>query len=159
MGDELRKFWGRWNVQEPNGKKRQQKRQLQKSLTIRGVNQKIPTKGGSLKKYWDRIKQYKQNRSFHHPHKKERKFWQQAGRQGIKKISYWRRKKQNKTWCKIRRREKTKRKYCRDNIKEELEEFEGSPEAKIQLEWPGGTLKKIQNHKMPGHDGIHGFWF
>ena len=40
----------------------------------------------------------------------------------------------------------------------ELEELEEGPKAEIQIDVLKTTLI-ISNWKMPGHDGIHGFWF
>ena len=46
-----------------------------------------------------------------------------------------------------------------NHITRELEEREEGPKAEIHTDLPKRTLKKVSNWKMPGHDGIHGFWF
>ena len=45
------------------------------------------------------------------------------------------------------------------SMKNELQGTEEEPEAEIHLESLSGSLKKIENWKVLGHDGIHGFWF
>ena len=46
-----------------------------------------------------------------------------------------------------------------NNIARELEELEEGPRADIHIDLLKTTQKGIPNWKMPGHDGIHGFWF
>ena len=54
------------------------KRQLKKKITIQleDINQKVQVKEGRLKRYRQRVKQYRQNRTFQN---NERKFYQQLG--------------------------------------------------------------------------------
>ena len=47
-------------------------------MRLKEINQKILAKEGRLERYQDRVKQYKQNRSFQNY---GRKFYQQAGRE------------------------------------------------------------------------------
>ena len=46
-----------------------------------------------------------------------------------------------------------------NDMTRELEGLEEGPKAEIHINLLKKTLKKISNWKMPGHDGIHGFWF
>ena len=46
-----------------------------------------------------------------------------------------------------------------NNITRELEGLEDGPEIEIHVDLLKTTLKRISNWKVPGHDGIHGFWF
>ena len=41
----------------------------------------------------------------------------------------------------------------------ELKGLEEAPKAEIHIDLLKSTLKKVSNWKMPGHDGIHVFWF
>ena len=63
--------------------KKTTKRQPQTSLKtqLEDINQKIFAKDGTLKRYRDKIKQYKQNRIFQ---SNEKKFYQQVSREYIK---------------------------------------------------------------------------
>ena len=45
-----------------------------------------------------------------------------------------------------------------NDMKKELHGLEERPEANFLLELLQATFKKAQNLKMPGHNGIHGFW-
>ena len=45
-----------------------------------------------------------------------------------------------------------------DNREKEFQGFKEVLET-IILESPRATLKKVPNWEMPGHDGIHVFWF
>ena len=46
-----------------------------------------------------------------------------------------------------------------NNITRELEGVEDGPKAEIYINLLKTTLKRMPNWKMPGHDGIHSFWF
>ena len=44
-------------------------------------------------------------------------------------------------------------------MKKKLHGFDESPEVDIHRESLRVALKRIPIWKMPGHDGLHGFWF
>ena len=46
-----------------------------------------------------------------------------------------------------------------NNITRELEGLEEGSKMEIHIDLLKTTPKRISNWKMPGHDGIHGFWF
>ena len=46
-----------------------------------------------------------------------------------------------------------------NNITRKLDGLEEGPKTEIHIDLFKTTLKRISNRKMPGHDGIHGFWF
>ena len=53
----------------------------QEKIQLEEINQKLPAKGGRLKRYRQRVKQYRQNQTFQ---SNKRKFYQQLGRDGMK---------------------------------------------------------------------------
>ena len=44
-------------------------------------------------------------------------------------------------------------------MRRELEGLEEGSKVEIHIELLEKTLRTISNWKIPGHDGIHGFWF
>ena len=46
-----------------------------------------------------------------------------------------------------------------NNTTRELEGLEEVPKMEIHIDLLKTTLKRISNWTVPGHDGIHGFWF
>ena len=114
-------------------------------------------KEGGLKRYRQRVKQYRQNKTFQN---NERKFYQPLGGSDMKiyqqpdiketerfSTKIWQPKKHNKNaeWI--------------NNITRELEGLEEGPKMEIHIDLLKTTLKRISNWKAPGHDGIHGFSF
>ena len=63
-------------MQEYVGTKRKKATQLVQSIEHQEINQEVLPKEGSLKRYRDRIKQYRRNRAFQN---NERIFYQQVG--------------------------------------------------------------------------------
>ena len=51
------------------------------TIQLEEIKQKVMAKEGRLKKYWERVKQYRQNRIFQN---NERKFYLQVGEDGTK---------------------------------------------------------------------------
>ena len=67
-------------------------------MQLEEINQKVLTKEGRLKSYRDKIKQYRQNRTFQ---KYERKFFQHVGGELAKTYQEPDAREANKFWSKI----------------------------------------------------------
>ena len=129
----------------------------QEKLTIQleGIYQKVLAKEGRLKRYQQRVKQYRQNRTFQN---NERKFYQQL--EGDKAYQQLDPKETQQFWTKIWQPKKHNEKAeWINHITRELEELEESPKGEIHTDLLKTTIKKVSNWKTPGHDGIRGFWF
>ena len=119
------------------------------------VNHKVLAKEGRLKRYRQRVKQYRQNRTFQN---NERKFYQQLGEHDIKTYQQPDAKETERFWTKIWQPKKYNEKAeWINNMTRELEGLEEGSKAEIHIELLKKTLKKISKSKTPGHDGIHGF--
>ena len=122
----------------------------QEKLTIQleEIYQKVLAKEGRLKRYRQKVKQYRQNRSFQN---NERKFYQQLEGYDNKTYQQPDAKKTQRFWTKI----------CppKNIMKRELEELEEGLKAEIHTDLLKTTLKKLSNWETPANDGIHGFWF
>ena len=133
------------------------KKQHKKKWQLEQINQKELAKDGRLKDIEIKVKQYRKNRTFQN---NEKKFYLQIGGDDKKKYQqpdareakqFWRKKWQP--------REYTKKAEWASNMGKELERLEEGPKAKMQIDSPRTTIKKIPNWKTSVHDGIHGFWF
>ena len=110
-----------------------------------------------LKRYRQRVKQYRQNGSFQN---NERKFYQQLGGSDTKTYQQPDAKETERFWTKIWQPKKhNENTEWINNITRELEGLEEGPKTEIHIDLPKTTIKRISNWKAPGHDGIHGFWF
>ena len=120
------------------------------TVQLEGINQKVLAKEERLKRYLQRVKQYKQNRTFLN---NKRKFYPKTYQQPDAKETehFW-----TKIWQPKKHNEKAE---WINNMTRELERLEEGPKGEIHIELLKKTLKKISNWKTPGHDGIHGFWF
>ena len=117
----------------------------------------MQVKEGRLKRYRQRVKQYRQNRTFQN---NERKFYQQLGGHDTKTYQQPGAKETEQFWTKIWQPKKHNEKA--EWINNKTRELEGLEEARKQKYTSNDskkTLQKISNWKTPGHDGIHGFWF
>ena len=123
------------------------------TVQLEEINQKILAKEGRLKRYAQRVKQYRQNKTFQ---KNKMKFYQQLGGSDTKTYQqpdakenerFWEPKKHNENGDWI------------NNITRELDGLEEGPKMEMHVDLLKTTLKRISNWKAPGHDGIHGFWF
>ena len=107
-----------------------------------------------LKRHRQRVKQYRQNRTFQ---KNERKFYQQLGGSDTKTYQQPDIKETERFWTKIWQPKKhNENAESINNITRELEE---GPRMEIHIDLLKTTLKRISNWKAQSHDGIHGFWF
>ena len=124
---------------------------------MRKKKQKFLAKEGRLKRYRQRVKQYRQNRTFQN---NERKFYQQLGGHDTKTYLQSDTRETERFGTKIWKPKKhnEKAEWINDMTRE-LEGLEEGPKTEIHIELLKKTLKKISNWKTPGHDGIHGFWF
>ena len=109
------------------------------TIQIEEINQKE----GRLKRYRQRVKQYKQNRAFQN---NERKFYQQLGGHDTKTYQQPDPKETERFWTKIWQPKKHNEKSEWINtMTRELEGFEEDTQAEIHIELLEKTLKKISN--------------
>ena len=144
-----------WNMREQKGKK---KKTREKIIQLEGINQKVLAKEGRIKRYRQRVKQYRHHKTFQN---NERKFYQQLGGGDMKTYQLPDAKETQRFWTKIWQQKKKhdKRDEWINDITRERERLEEGPKAEILIDLLKTTLKRIPNWKTPGHDGIHGFWF
>ena len=127
------------------------------TVQLKEINQKVLAKEGRLKRYWQRVKQYRQNRTFQN---NERKFYQQLGGSDTKTYQQPDAKETERFWTKIWQPKKhSENAEWINNITRELEGLEEGLKMEIHVDLLKTTLKRISNWKAPGHDGIHGFCF
>ena len=120
------------------------------TVQLEEINKKVLAKEGRLKRYRQKVKQYRQNRTFQN---NKRKFYQQLGGHDTKTYQQPDAKETEQFWTKIWQPKK------HNDTTRQLEGLEEGPKAEIHIELLKKTLKKISNWKTPGIDGIHGFWF
>ena len=126
-------------------------------VQLEEINQKVLAKEGRLKRYRQRVKQYRQNRTFQN---NERKFYQQLGGSDTKTYQQQDAKETERFWTKIWEPKKhNENAEWINNITRELDGLEEDPKMEIHVDLLKITLKRISYWKAPGHDGIHGFWF
>ena len=114
-------------------------------------------KEGRLKRYQQRVKQYRQNKTFRN---NERKFYQQLGGSDTKTYQQPDAKETERFWAKIWESKKhNENAEWINNITRELDRLEEGPKIEMHVDLLKTTRKRISNWKAPGHDGIHGFWF
>ena len=126
------------------------------TIQLEEISQKCLAEEGRLKRYRQRVKQYKQNMTFQN---NERKFYQRLGEYDTKTYQQPDAKETERFWTKIwpPKKHNEKAEWI-NNMTRELGLEEGLKE-KIQIELLKKTPKKISNWKTPGKDRIHGFWF
>ena len=131
-------------------------------MTIRldRINQKELMKEGRLKRYQDRVKQYRQNRTSLN---NKKQFYRKVGRDSMKTYQQPDAREAKQFWSKIwQPREHNKKAKQISNMGKELKGLKEGPKAKIDIDLlylTILTIKEILNWKTPGHDGIHRFWF
>ena len=114
-------------------------------LQLKEINQKVLVKEGRLKRYRQRVKQYKQNRTFQN---NERKFYQQLGGHDTKTYQQRDPKETEHFWTKIWQPKKHNEKAeWINNMTTELEGLKEGPKGEIHIELLKKTLKKISNWK------------
>ena len=127
------------------------------TVQLEEINQKILAKEGRLKRYRQRVKQYRQNRTFQN---NERKFYQQLGGSDTKTYQQPDAKETERFWAKIWEPKKhNENAEWINNITRESDGLEEGLKIEIHVDLLKTILKRISNWKAPGHDGIHGFWF
>ena len=112
-----------------------------KKSTKTGRNDKVLAKKGKLKRYREKAKQCRQNRTFQN---NERKFYQQPDAKEAKR--FW-----SKIW---QPRELNKKAEWISNMSKDLEGLKERPKTEIHIDLLRMT-QKITNWKTPGHDGIN----
>ena len=120
----------------------------QEKLTIKleEINQKVLAKEGRLERYRQRVKQYRQNRTFQN---NERKFHQQLGRNDNKIYKQLDAKETQRFWTKIpqpKKKHKEKAEWI-NNMTSELKGLEEVSKAEIHTDLLKTTLKKYQTGK------------
>ena len=138
-------------------RKKEQATQGKITVQLEEINQKVMAKEGKLKRYRQRVKQYRQNRTFQN---NERKFYQQLRGSDTKTYQQPDIKETERFWTKIWQQKKhNENAEWINNITKELERLEEGPKTEIHIDLLKTTLKRIPNWKAAGLDGIHGFWF
>ena len=111
------------------------------TVQLEEINRKIVAKEGRLKRYRQRIKQYRQNRTFQN---NERKFYQQLGGHDTKTYQPPDVKETEQFWTKIWQLKKHNEKAeWINNMTRDLEGLEEGPKAEIHIE----LLKKKKHWK------------
>ena len=145
--------------QKKNAEINRKENTTQEKLTVQleEIHQKVLEKEGRLKRYRQRVKQYRQNRTFQN---NERKFYQQLGGDNNKTHQHPNAKETERFWTKMwQPKQHNEKAEWINHITKELEQLEEGPKTEIHTDLLRMTLKKVSNWKTPGHDGIHGFWF
>ena len=125
------------------------------AVQLEEINQKVLAKEGRLKRYRQRVKQHRQNRTFQN---NERKFYHQLGGGDIKTYQQPDIKETERFWTKIWQPKKhNENSKWINNITRELKGLEEGPKMEIHIDLFKTTLKRISNWKAPCHNGIHGF--
>ena len=127
------------------------------TINLVEINQKVPMKEGRLKRYQQRVKQYRQNGTFQN---KERKFYQRVEEDDTK--TYWNKdtRETERFWTRIwePRKHNEKAEWI-NSMTWELGGLEEGPKAEIYFDLLRKTLKKISNWKTQGHEWIQGLSF
>ena len=127
-------------------------RQLELKKIALGNQRKILAKEGRLKRYQNKAKQNRQNRTFQNNEKKstnnQAKPYQQPDSREAKRF-----------WSKIWEwKDHNKKAEWITNMETELRMLVG-PQVNIHPDGVKATFIKISNWKTPGLDGIYRFWF
>ena len=120
-------------------------RQLERKVQLEETNQKVVVKEGRLKRYRDRTKQYRQNRTFQNS---ERKFYQPVSGEQAKTYQQLDEKEEKRFWSKIwERKDHNKKAEYINNMETELRILEEGPKVEIHLEYPRQHLNntKLEN--------------
>ena len=119
----------------------------QEKLTIQleEIYQKVLAKEGRLKRYRQRVKQYKQNRTFQN---NERKLYLQLGGDGNKTYQQPNAKETERFWTKIwQPKQHNEKAEWINNITRELEQLKEGPKAEMHTDLLKTALKKVTNWK------------
>ena len=112
------------------------------TVQLEEINQKVLAKEGRLKRYRQRVKQYRQNRTFQN---NERKFYQQLGGSDKKTYQQPDIKETERFWTKIWQPKKhNENTEWINNITKEREGLEG-PKMEIHVDLLKTTIKRISN--------------
>ena len=136
--------------QKKNAEINRKEKTTQEKLAVQleEIRQKVPAKEGRLKRYRQRVKQYRQNRTFQN---NERKFYQQLGGDDNKTHQQPNAKETERFWTKIwQPKQHNEKAEWINHITRELEQLEEGPKAEIHTDLLRTTLKKVSNWKTPG---------
>ena len=142
---------------EINRNRKEKTSQEKLTIQLQEIYQKVLAKEGRLKRYRQRVKQYRQNRTFQN---NECKFYQQVGGDDNKTYQQPDAKETKRFWTKIwQPKQHNEKAEWINHITRELDQLKEDPKAEIHTDLLKTTLKKVANWKTSGHDGLHGFWF
>ena len=131
--------------QNKNAEMYRKEKTTQEKLTVQlgEIHQKVLAKEGRLKRYRQRVKQYRQNRMFQN---NERKFYQQLEGDNNKTHQQPNVKETEQFWTKIwlLKQHNEKAEWV-NHITRELEQLEEGPKAEIHTDLLRTTLKKVSN--------------
>ena len=114
-------------------------------VQVKEINQKVIVKEGRLKRYRQRVKQYRKNRTFQN---NERKFYQQLGGSDIKTYQQQDIKETERFWTKIWQPKKhNENAEWINNIARELDGLKEGFKREIHIDLLKTTLKKYQTGK------------
>ena len=120
------------------------KRQHEKKITVQleEINQKVLAKEGRLKRYRQRVKQYRQNRTLQN---NERKFYQQLGEDNSKTYQQPDAKEAELFWKEIwQPKEHNRKAEWLNNMSKELQGLEEGSKMEIYVDLLKTTLKNIK---------------
>ena len=141
-----------WNILGQKGNINTRKIAIQ----LEEINQKVLAKEGKIKRYRERVKQYRQ--TGHFKTMKENSTYN-LGEMTLKNTDNQMQEKLNKFGVKYNNQENNTKAEWISNMAKELEGLEEGLKAKIHIDLLRTALKKISNWKTSGHDRIHKFWF
>ena len=145
----------RWNRWKQKGKGNTRKIPVKHEE----INQKVHVKEGKLKRYRQRLKQYRQNRTFQN---NERKFYQQLGGDDTKKYQQpdgCKKKNPNDFGLKYGNQKRQQKGRMDKQYGKRIRKTQRSPENGNTHRFTQNDTKNISNWKTPGHNRIHGLWF
>ena len=133
--------------QNKNAEINRKEKTTQEKLTVQleEIHQKILAKEGRLKRYRQRVKQYRQNRTFQN---NERKFYQQLGGDDNKTHQQPNAKETKQLWTKIwQPKQHNEKAEWINHITRELEQLKEGPKAKYTPIYSKRHLKRYQTGK------------
>ena len=130
---------------EMNRNRREKTTQEKLTIQLEEIYQKVLAKEGRLKRYRQRVRQYRQNRTFQN---NERKFFRQLGGDDNKTYQQPNAKETERFWTKIwQPKQHNEKAEWINHTTRELEQLEEGPKAEIHTDLFKTTLKTVSNWK------------
>ena len=126
------------------------------TIQLEEINEKVVAKEGRLKRYQERLQQYRQNRTFQN---NERKFNLLVGGDGTKTHQQADARKRNNFVVKYGNQENIAKKLNRKAAWVKGYRFRRRTKSENTHRFTQNNTKKISNWKTSSHDGIHGCLF